>query len=66
MTHANAMRLADQTIQQLRKHMWTLCVWLSRQGDIVRTPNTDKDVAEAIMEAAKPDMENLEDLPCDM
>ena len=45
MTHENALRLADQTIQQLRKHMWTLCIWLTRQGDIVRTPNTDADVA---------------------
>ena len=45
MTYANALRLADQTILQLRKHKWTLCVWLSNQGDIVRTPNTDADVA---------------------
>ncbi len=45
MTNENALRLADQTILQLRKHKWTLCVWLSRQGDVVRTPNTDRDVA---------------------
>lgn len=44
MTEQNAMRLADQTILQLRRNKYTLAVWLDR-GEITRTPNTDADVA---------------------
>lgn len=44
MTYANALRLADQTILQLRRNKYTRAVWLI--GDnITRTPNTDADVA---------------------
>ena len=44
MTYANALRLADQTIQQLRRHRYTRCVWLVG-SNITRTPNTEADVA---------------------
>ena len=43
MTYQNALRLADQTILQLRRNRYTRAVWLV--GDnITRTPNTDADV----------------------
>ena len=45
MTYQNALRLADQTILQLRRNKYTRCVWLTCQGDVVRTPNTDDDIA---------------------
>ena len=43
MTNQNALRLADQTILQLRSNKYVRAVWLV--GDnITRTPNTDADV----------------------
>ena len=44
MTYENALRLADQTLLQLRRHKHQRAVWLI--GDnITRTPTTAKDVA---------------------
>ena len=44
MTYKNALRLADQTILQLRRNRYTRAVWLVGEK-IVRTPNVDYDVA---------------------
>ena len=44
MTEQNGMRLADQTIMQLRRNRYTRAVWLVG-GEITRTPNADEDVA---------------------
>lgn len=53
MTYANALRLADQTIMQLRRHQYTRCVWLTCQGDVVRTPNSDDEVAHMTANGAE-------------
>jgi len=42
MTYQNALRLADQTIMQLRRHQYTRAIWVTDQGEITRTPNTDE------------------------
>lgn len=44
MSEQNALRLADQTILQLRRNKYTRAVWLV--GDnITRTPTNDEDFA---------------------
>lgn len=51
MTKQNALRLADQTILQLRRNTSTRAVWLVG-GEIARTPNADEDVAYMLQAGA--------------
>ena len=44
LTKTNALRLADQTILQLRRNRYTRAVWLIG-SEIARTPNTDDEAA---------------------
>ena len=47
MTESNALRLADQTILQLKRNNYTRAVWLI--GDTIqRTPHTDSDIASML------------------
>ena len=52
MTESNALRLADNTIQSLRRNNNTRAVWLI--GDTVqRTPNDDTDIAAMLAGGAR-------------
>ena len=48
MTNQNALRLADQTILQLRRNKYVRAVWIVHGFGIVRTPNCDDEVARMI------------------
>ena len=49
MTEQNALRLADQTIQYLRRHNVIRALWL--HGDeLVRTPNADQAMQNMLQE----------------